>query len=424
MVRGLFQPAQLAWGGGRWAADLAALTHLPGPQALARLGYLVKLPLLALRFGGPFLARATVAQPLVSAPDPWPGDAERGAALIDGSFLLAGREIVDPTPLWAPPTADQEWLAELHAFSWLRDLRSVGGDKARRRARELLGSWLARHDRWRAPAWDPEVTGRRLAEWFGHYDFVAASAETSFREILLQSAERQGRYLRRVLPAGLAGGSLVAATKGLIYAAVCLPAGRPWLGRALDLLARELPRQMLGDGGQIERSPARQAALLRDLIDIRATLGAGGLETPPELAAAIGALGPVLRLLRHGDGGLALFNGSGEGEDWQLDLLLQRAGARGQPMMSAPAAGFQRLQAGRALILVDCGPPPPRGFDALAHAGTLSFEMSVGRERLIVNCGARYDDADWRVLQRSTAAHSTLTVADTNSSDVTLSGLG
>src|SRR3546814_7420827 len=91
----------------------------------------------------------------------------------------------------------------------------------------------------------------------------------------------------------------------------------------------------------------------------------------------------MLRLLQHGDGGLALFNGSNEGEDLQIGLVLQRAASGKGPLQSAPASGFQRLQAGRTLVLVDCGRPPPPGYDRLAHAGTLSFEMSVGRERLI-----------------------------------------
>src|SRR3546814_8791561 len=96
-----------------------------------------------------------------------------------------------------------------------------------------------------------------------------------------------------------------------------------------------------------------------------------------------------LRLLHHGDGGRALFNGSNEGWDLQIGRVLQRASIVKGPLQSAPSSGFQRLQSGRTLVLVDCGRPPPPGYDRLAHAGTLSFEMSVGRERLIVNCGAQ-----------------------------------
>jgi uncharacterized heparinase superfamily protein len=77
------------------------------------------------------------------------------------------------------------------------------------------------------------------------------------------------------------------------------------------------------------------------------------------------------------------------------------------------------------LLIVDAGAPPPAGFDAHAHAGTLSFEMSLGRERLIVNCGAMASaDGVWDTAQRATAAHSTATLDDTNSSEIVDSGLG
>ena len=42
--------------------------------------------------------------------------------------------------------------------------------------------------------------------------------------------------------------------------------------------------------------------------------------------------------------------------------------------------------------------------------------MSVGRDRMIVNCGAHEGRGDWWVAQRATAAHSTLVVNDTNAS--------
>jgi uncharacterized heparinase superfamily protein len=88
-------------------------------------------------------------------------------------------------------------------------------------------------------------------------------------------------------------------------------------------------------------------------------------------------------------------------------------------------SGFPRLQAGRSVLLVDCGEPPPPGMDRFAHAGTLSMELSVGRDRLIVNCGAfPVGNSEWREATRATAAHSTLVIADVNSSELREEGLG
>ena len=92
--------------------------------------------------------------------------------------------------------------------------------------------------------------------------------------------------------------------------------------------------------------------------------------------------------MRHGDGGLALFNGSKEETPPLIDLVLTQAGRGGRGPSALTEGGFQRLQAGRSVLLVDCGAPPPPGVDRNAHAGTLSMELSIGRDRLIVNCGA------------------------------------
>jgi uncharacterized heparinase superfamily protein len=129
-------------------------------------------------------------------------------------------------------------------------------------------------------------------------------------------------------------------------------------------------------------------------------------------------------MFQSGDGGLALFNDSDEGMPGAIDLILLRANAKARALTSAPQSGFQRLAAGQALLLADAGVPAAPGFDAHAHAGTLSFEFSHGDERLIVNCGAQSSGGDWRLAQRATAAHSTLTVDDTNSSTLMPDGRG
>lgn len=407
---------------GHWLESYRRWRLLPRELARARLAYALRRPLHAL----PRTTWHQIGKPPASValvpPDPWPGKAERGQAIVEDRFHFLGRSLHKPAPRWQPLGMEPAWLKRLHGFGWLRDLRAAGGDAPRRKARSLVADWIETNRQWSPLAWDPAVTADRLGHWFSQYEFFAASAEVSFRQTMLASATNQARYLAAVLPAGLSGAALVTAAKGLCYAGLCLPEAEPWLLRGLEMLQQALEEQLLPDGGQCERSPASLLVVLRDCIDLRAALLAAGREVPGDLSLQIEGMAAVLRLLLHGDGGLALFNGSNEGEDLQIDMILQRGGGKKVLLQSAPSSGFQRLQAGRSMVLVDTGRPAPPGYDHAAHAGTLSFEMSVGRERLIVNCGAQAGNSAWQAVQRATAAHSTLVLAETNSAALFTTG--
>src|SRR5690606_38786153 len=65
----------------------------------------------------------------------------------------------------------------------------------------------------------------------------------------------------------------------------------------------------------------------------------------------------------------------------------------------------------------DVGPPPPLEYAGTAHAGSLSFEMSVGRQLLLVNGGAPGSaDAEWLHRARATVSHNTLCLGEKSSS--------
>ncbi len=358
-------------------------------------------------------------------PDPWPGDSERGAAILRGEFTFGGRRFRNASGAWplaGVAAIDDEAAARLHSFDWLRDLHAVGNDVARKRARALVDDWMERCGSWSALAWRPDVTGLRLANWLAQHDFFCASAPDDFRRRFFHSISRQTRHLTRVLPRGAEGSQLIAALKGLIYVEACLPLDTPRLDRVRRLLTDALEGQVFPDGGHVERSPSQHLNVLRHLIDMRATLVAARETVPEELQSAIDRMSPMLRFYCHGDGGLALFNDSVEEAAWIIDLVLQRAEARGKPFASAPHTGFQRLAFNRTRVLADTGAPPPAGADHYAHAGTLSFEFSVGRERIVVNCGAGPRTPGWRQAARRTAAHSTLSVCDADSSDILPTG--
>ncbi len=398
---------------------LASFFRLPTHIALERISYKLKYPYLSSPLYKWILQRKSVPNLRYIPSDPWLGDPAKGRSILNGQIELAGQTISNPAPLWSPLGANTDWLREYHSFSWLRSLRAAAGDHARRTAREMVKRWIEDNSQWRALTWEPATTGCRLYNWLGHYEFIGNSADIDTRQRLHESLAEQARYLSHCLPAGLTGVQLIRAIKGLLYAAVCLPEGEDWLTQALKLLTKELAHQILPDGGHIQRSPHIHLEVLRHLIDIRATLHAGGKEVPGTIISAIESMSPVLRLFLHGDGGLSLFNDSNEDHGWQIDMVLQRAEGRKQPLMSAPQSGFQRVQSGRILLIVDAGAPPPPGYDLTAHAGTLSFEMSIGRERLISNCGVQRHHPQWQWVPRATAAHSTATLGETNSAHLT-----
>ena len=354
--------------------------------------------------------------------DLWPGDSPRGADIMQGQYRFAGTTIQDPDPRWRPVGATSEWQAELHGFGWLRDLHAVGGDTPRVEARKLILDWIENHQRWRPLAWRPDVLGARIVSWLSHAEFLAAGADEAFIEQFLDSLARQTRHLRRVARFGLTGLQRLLALKGLVYASLCIPDERRRLPRWLTALAQEINGQILGDGGHVERSPSLHFTILRHIVELRGALRAAHAEVPDALQNAVDRMTPMVRFYRHGDGGLALFNDSNEEEGWLIDVILTQAEARGKPLESAPHSRFERVSTNRTVLVMDVG-ASARGLDWHAHAGILSFEMSVGKERLIVNCGA-YAGAnpEWRNAQRATAAHSTLTVENLNSAELLREG--
>jgi uncharacterized heparinase superfamily protein len=331
-------------------------------------------------------------------PDAWPGDKERGERYLSGA------------------------AAPGHDFAWLRDCAALGEERTSPKARMLVEDWLSAHADWDADSWRPEVLGTRLANIVTHARYLGLEGDDPLSRAVLSAAAAQAKHLAGVLPRDVSGFRLFAAVKGLIMWAAVAPEADSLLASGLRLLDQAMAAQIFPDGGHASRSPAIHMRVLRHLVDIRAALKAGQRPLPPTLQSAIDRMSPMLRFFRHGDGGLALFNDC-TGEDPKLvELILEQAGAGGKPLTTAPHSGFQRLMAGRSLILIDCGPPASLD-DLHSHAGTLSLEISIGKERLLSNCGAyRGDSPDWRQGQRATAAHNTICLEDTNSSQLLADG--
>ncbi|HYD18140.1 MAG TPA: heparinase II/III family protein [Patescibacteria group bacterium] len=356
-------------------------------------------------------------------PDPWGGDAQKGRDIINGIFRFAGQTIEKNDLSWGPANAKPEWLAELHGFEWLRDLRSAGGDRARRMAREMVANWLSRYQKPDAIAWRADIMGVRLATWISFHDFFCGAAADDFRHEYFSSLARQARHLQKVLPAGLSGIPLMRALKGLAYSGLCLEDGEQRLEQAFKGILFQIKEQLLADGGHISRSPQSTFEFLQILVDLRTALTAAKVELPAEVQHAIDRIAPAVKFFRHGDGALSHFNGAQEGQSGICDSTLMHSGARGKAMKSLPHCGYEKITLGRAAVIMDVGQPLMSRYADRAHAGLLSFEYSYGKDRVFVNCGTSEVSGKWREMLRSTAAHTTVAVDHRNSCTIGQDGL-
>jgi uncharacterized heparinase superfamily protein len=345
--------------------------------------------------------------------DLWPGDSKKGQALIASQ----------PSLFEMDPSAREGYRISLLTHDCLRDLRAVGSDMAKRKAVALLHEWIDEQDTWSEEQWLAPYLGARLAHWIAFYDFYGSMVTDAFRPVLLVHMVRQLRHLINTAPANLTGRDNLYVIKGLVYGGLGLLDSEKALGLALELLSRQLKAEILPDGGHVTRNPQHHAEVLRLLIDIRAGLYAGRMEIPPELSLAITRMVPALKFFRHGDGGLALFNGGREGNALLLEATLTLSEVKTRGFKRLPHMGYERLTAGRSLLMVDTGIPPQRPFDEGAHAGLLSFEFSSGRERILTNCGAApLFEPQWRGALAATAAHNTITYDNINACEILTDG--
>jgi len=355
---------------------------------------------------------------LVIAPqDLRTSDATRASEIYSGRFVFAGKVVIcDARSPFEVTPPSEEWAVGLHGFSWLRHLRAAQSGVSRANARALVDEWINLSSTGDPVVGRPDVAARRIISWLTQAPLVLDESDVRFYRRFMRSLTRQVRRLRHTVAEARDGVPRLQAVVALTYAALCMEGQARHIPAATKRLNDELDRQILPDGGHIGRNPGALIELLVDLLPLRQVFTSRNMPPPQQLLNAVDRMMPMLRFFRHGDGNFALFNGMGPTSTDLLTTILAYDDARGTPVSNAPHSGYQRVEAGGTLILMDTGRPPPISASQEAHAGCLSFELSSKLYRIVVNCGLPGTSREsWRQMARATAAHSTVTFNEVSS---------
>ena len=356
------------------------------------------------------------------------GDRAAGDALLAGRFAVGSERVSLADLDFAALGATSPLAERVQGFAWLRDLAAAASrEKGARLAEAAIGRWLLAHGARADDAWAPHLWGERILYWTAYAPYILSSSDAGYRSALLNTIARGARHLDGHADKAPAGLKRVTAWGGVIAAGLLVQGGLARVARGEAGLARALEGAQFDDGGLVSRSPFEQALLVDRLGLLRACYQAARQIVPDGIEGAAAAALAALHGVVMGDGALSSWQGCGPGEASRLTRLIEGCGLRARPLRQARAWGYQRLTALGSAVVLDAAPPPPQKMAALSSASTLAFELCDGAQRLVVNCGgpgplptALSDDLVAGL--RTTAAHSTLVLADTNSTNIQADG--
>ena len=322
---------------------------------------------------------------------------------------------------WDDAAVPKLWRYNLHYFD---DLNAEGAQERRDWHEAAMARWIEENPPGKGTGWEPYPTSLRIVNWIKW-----ARGGNALSADAVHSLAVQARWLTRRLERHLLGNHLFANAKALVFAGSHFAGAEAahWRRLGLRLLAREVPEQILADGGHFELSTMYHALALEDMLDLVNVTRSAGLPVPALWEEKIAAMRSWLAAMCHPDGEIAFFNDAAFGIAPSPGELERYAAALDfAPLPPIEAActwlrdsGYVRLQNRRAVVLIDVARVGPDYLPGHAHADTLSFELSVDGRRVLVNSGISvYGAGPERQRQRATAAHNTVTVDGEDSSEV------
>jgi len=335
-------------------------------------------------------------------------------------FLNAEHEIASAED-WNSPALEKLWLYNLHYFD---DLNAQCAETRRSWHLKLLNRWIVENPPGVGVGWEPYPISLRVVNWI---KWCLAGNKPS--GVVRHSLAVQLRFLSRRLEVHLLGNHLFANAKALLFGGLFFEGSEAerWYALGKKIMSSQLGEQILADGGHFERSPMYHSLLLEDMLDLLNLHCAYGSLVDASWQETVVKMSAWLNVLMHPDGEIAFFNDAASGiaaKANELEDYARRLGMQPLTWLSVQPgllgdSGYARIENGDAVILADVGSVGPDYLPGHAHAGTLSFELSLAGRRVLVNSGTSvYGNGAERQRQRGTAAHNTVRVDECDSSEV------
>lgn len=337
---------------------------------------------------------------------------------------------------WNDHDLPKLWIYNLHYFD---DLNAINASNRKNIHLELINNWISENPPLVGNGWEPYPLSLRIVNWI---KFIINNNISD--EKILNSLQLQVKVLSQKIEYHLLGNHLFANAKALVFAGVFYSGEKAeqYLNKGLSIIDKEIREQILSDGGHFELSPMYHNIILADLLDLcnlnRVYLCEQICQRIDNWKTVVQKMIHFAVAVSHPDGDVSFFNDSAFGIAPKISDLIsyaERLGVLEQESkflcdnkISFDTAvdytfleysGYVSASTCNSKIIIDVAKVGAEYIPGHAHADTLSFELSIFGERLIVNSGtSEYGLGETRLLQRKTKSHNTIEVSGLDSSEV------
>ena len=297
-----------------------------------------------------------------------------------------------------------------HSFDFLNDLQEISKESLRIYGRKLTSYWIKKNSSWKSNTWEDFILATRICNWIKNFNFFFSTADEEFKKKIFSSILRQIEHLVKNFSNLKRNSDLIRIIKALIYTSISIPSKKYYYQIAIFNLRSELAKQILNDGCHFQRNPKIHIQVLMDLLDIRSILNSTKKIVFFDLQNSIKNMSVACRFFLHKDISLANFNGTDNVNQKEIRNLMAEIPKFKKNPRELTESGFQRVDTKDTTLIVDCGIPKNYHATYKAHSCSTTFELSYKKNKIIINSLPGLE----KKINRKTAAHSTLTLNNTN----------
>jgi len=324
---------------------------------------------------------------------------------------------------WDDKSISKLWRYNLHYFDYLLQIETIDNQVDSQKI--LIENWIENNPFGQGTAWEPYPTSLRIINWIKWHSLCKGLSEKA-----KLSLWNQVRWLGNRPEYHLLGNHLFINAKALLFGSAFfnLDSDTKYFKEAIDIIKNELQEQFLEDGAHFELSQMYHSLAMEDLLELISISNKVPNNFPHnEILKKYYKGMSWLETMIYKNSELSHFNDCANGiapkyldlEAYANKLGIAKEISSNIKLYVHKESGFIVYKDEKSHLIADFGKIGPDYLPGHAHADTLSFELAVNGERIVVNSGTSvYGSSNERLFQRGTGAHSTIQIDMENSSEV------